>query len=71
MCRSSQLVSSPMEMAVLHLSMLLKSKLVDRGGENLGRVEDLIVRLADGAYPPVTGLKARRGRARSVRRRRR
>jgi len=47
-----------MDMAVLHLSMLLKSKLVDRNGENLGRVEDLIVRLAEGAYPPVTGLKA-------------
>jgi len=47
-----------MEMAVLHLSMLLRSKLVDRGGENIGRVEDVIVRLADGAYPPVTGLKA-------------
>jgi CBS domain-containing protein len=39
--------------------MLLKSRLVDRAGESLGRVEDLIVRLADGAYPPVTGLKVR------------
>jgi CBS domain-containing protein len=47
------------ELAVLHLSMLLKSKLVDRGGDSLGRVEDLIVRLADGPYPPVTGLKVR------------
>jgi CBS domain-containing protein len=27
----------------------------------LGRVEDLIVRLADGGYPPVTGVKARIG----------
>ena len=43
----------------MHLSTLLKSKLVDRSGDSLGRVEDLIVRLADGAYPPVTGLKAR------------
>jgi len=48
-----------MDMAVVHLSTLLKSKLVDRGGESLGRVEDLIVRLSDGAYPPVTGLRAR------------
>jgi CBS domain-containing protein len=48
-----------MDLAVLHLSMLLKSKLVDKSGDSLGRVEDLIVRLADGAYPPVTGLKAR------------
>jgi CBS domain-containing protein len=35
--------------------------LLDRSGERLGRVEDLIVRLADGGYPPVTGLKARIG----------
>jgi CBS domain-containing protein len=34
---------------------------LDRAGERLGRVEDLIVRLADGGYPPVTGLKARIG----------
>jgi CBS domain-containing protein len=43
----------------LHLSSLLHSPLLDRAGERLGRVEDVIVRLADGGYPPVTGLKAR------------
>jgi CBS domain-containing protein len=37
----------------------LHSPLLDRTGDRLGRVEDLIVRLADGGYPPVTGLKAR------------
>ncbi|MHB1999634.1 MAG: magnesium transporter [Solirubrobacteraceae bacterium] len=36
---------------------MLGSPLLDRAGERLGRVEDLIVRLADGGYPPVTGLK--------------
>jgi CBS domain-containing protein len=46
---------------VLHLSTLLHSPLQDRAGERLGRVEDVIVRLADGGYPPVTGLKARIG----------
>jgi CBS domain-containing protein len=46
---------------VLHLSAVLRSPLLDRAGERLGRVEDLIVRLADGGYPPVTGLKARIG----------
>jgi sporulation protein YlmC with PRC-barrel domain len=46
---------------VTHLSMLLRSPLLDRTGERLGRVEDVIVRLADGGYPPVTGLKARIG----------
>ncbi len=45
----------------MHLSTLLHSPLLDRTGERLGRVEDVIVRLADGGYPPVTGLKARIG----------
>jgi len=45
----------------MHLSSVLRSSLLDRAGERLGRVEDLIVRLADGGYPPVTGLKARIG----------
>jgi CBS domain-containing protein len=47
--------------AIVHLSSILRSPLLDRAGERLGRVEDLIVRLADGGYPPVTGLKARIG----------
>jgi CBS domain-containing protein len=46
---------------VEHLSSFLRSPLLDRAGERLGRVEDLIVRLADGGYPPVTGCKARIG----------
>jgi CBS domain-containing protein len=46
---------------VVHLSAVLRTPLLDRTGERLGRVEDLIVRLADGGYPPVTGLKARIG----------
>ncbi|HEX3392370.1 MAG TPA: CBS domain-containing protein [Solirubrobacteraceae bacterium] len=46
---------------VMHLSTVLRSPLLDKEGERLGRVEDLIVRLADGGYPPVTGLKARIG----------
>ena len=50
-----------MPQPVLHLSSVLRSPLLDRAGERLGRVEDLIVRLADGGYPPVTGLKARIG----------
>jgi CBS domain-containing protein len=45
----------------VHLSSVLRSPLLDRSGDRLGRVEDLIVRLADGGYPPVTGLKARIG----------
>ena len=45
----------------MHLSSIIRSPLLDRAGERLGRVEDLIVRLADGGYPPVTGCKARIG----------
>jgi CBS domain-containing protein len=48
--------------AVLHLSSLVGSPLLDSSGERLGRVEDLIVRLDVGdELPPVTGLKARIG----------
>ncbi|HEX2016121.1 MAG TPA: CBS domain-containing protein [Solirubrobacteraceae bacterium] len=50
-----------MTQKLLHLSAVLKSPLVDRSGDRLGRVEDLIVRLADGGFPPVTGIKARIG----------
>jgi CBS domain-containing protein len=46
---------------VVHLSSVLRSPLLDRASDRLGRVEDLIVRLADGGYPPVTGVKARIG----------
>jgi CBS domain-containing protein len=48
--------------AVLHLSSLVGSPLLDSSGERLGRVEDLVVQL-DGAeeLPPVAGLKARIG----------
>ncbi len=50
-----------MDIPVLHLSQVTKVPLVNRAGEKLGRVNDLIVRLADGGYPPITGLKARIG----------
>jgi CBS domain-containing protein len=33
--------------------------LLDRSGERLGRVDDVVVRLADGHYPPVVGLRVR------------
>jgi len=49
------------DIPLVNLTSLLHSRLVDRAGEKLGRVDDLIVRLADGDYPPVTGLKARIG----------
>jgi CBS domain-containing protein len=45
--------------ATLHLSQLLKSPVIARSGESIGRVEDLIVRLPGGdACPPVSGVVA-------------
>jgi CBS domain-containing protein len=42
------------------LTQLIGSPVVNPNGESLGRVQDLIVRLADSSgYPPVTGLKVR------------
>jgi len=42
----------------LHLSELLRRPLTDRGGESLGRLSDVIVRLRGAEYPLVTGLVA-------------
>ncbi|HUZ98571.1 MAG TPA: magnesium transporter [Gaiellaceae bacterium] len=50
-----------MDIPLLNLSAILHSRLVDRAGEKIGRVDDLIVRLSDRGYPPITGLKARIG----------
>jgi len=44
--------------AMLHLSLVVGGVLRDRDGGKLGRVDDLIVRLGDEEYPPVTGLLA-------------
>jgi MgtE intracellular N domain/CBS domain len=40
------------------------ASLVDSRGERLGRVDDVIARLGDGVYPPVTGVVGRIGRRR-------
>jgi CBS domain-containing protein len=52
-------VSGAVQQPVVHVSLVLHAALLDRAGDRLGRVEDLIVRLADGGYPPLMGLKAR------------
>jgi hypothetical protein len=49
-----------MTIQILHLSSVVKSPLVDRDGDRLGRVEDLIIRLGDAApHPPLTGVVVR------------
>ncbi|TMC81302.1 MAG: magnesium transporter [Chloroflexi bacterium] len=45
----------------LMLTQLLRSPVLNPAGTEVGRVEDFIVKLADGAYPPVKGLKVRVG----------
>ena len=43
---------------MLHLSQVLGAALTARDGARIGRVADLIVRLEEGGYPPITGLRA-------------
>ncbi|HEX2645964.1 MAG TPA: magnesium transporter MgtE, partial [Candidatus Dormibacteraeota bacterium] len=45
----------------LMLTQLRNSPVLNPAGTEVGRVEDFIVKLADGAYPPVVGLKVRVG----------
>jgi len=45
----------------LHLSELLRKPLTDRGGETIGRLSDVIVRLRGADHPVVTGLVASLG----------
>jgi CBS domain-containing protein/sporulation protein YlmC with PRC-barrel domain len=48
--------------AIVHLSSIAGSPLLDSAGERLGRVEDVVARLDLGdGMPPVIGLKARIG----------
>jgi CBS domain-containing protein len=49
---------SATEPILLHLSLVAGGELVDGSGARLGRVDDLIVRLGEDEYPPVTGLLA-------------
>jgi sporulation protein YlmC with PRC-barrel domain len=45
----------------LTVTQLLKSPVLNPAGTEVGRVEDFVVRLGEGTYPPVTGLKVRVG----------
>jgi CBS domain-containing protein len=44
--------------AILHLSLVVGADLCDATGDRLGRVDDLLVRLGDDDYPPVSGVVA-------------
>src|ERR1700682_5572639 len=43
------------------VTQLLRSPVLNPAGSEVGRVESFIVKLAEGGYPPVTGLKVRVG----------
>jgi sporulation protein YlmC with PRC-barrel domain len=43
------------------VTQLLRSPVLNPAGAEVGRVEDFIVKLSEGPYPPVTGLKVRVG----------
>ncbi len=47
--------------AIVHVSSVAGSPLVDSAGERLGRVDDVIARLDTDGLPPVIGLQARIG----------
>jgi CBS domain-containing protein len=45
--------------AILHLSLVCSGELTDTDGRKLGRIEDLVVRLAGEEYPPISGAVAK------------
>src|SRR5437588_11850602 len=45
----------------LMLTQLLRASVLNPAGTEVGRLEDIVVKLADGAYPPLGGLKVRVG----------
>jgi CBS domain-containing protein len=45
----------------LMVTQLLNRPVLNPAGDELGRLEDLIVKLGEGGYPPVTGIKVRLG----------
>src|SRR5579871_3501140 len=51
-------MSSVATTPVIHLSLVIGGELWSDAGGKLGRVDDLIVRLGEDEYPPVTGLLA-------------
>ena len=44
---------------ILHLSLITGGELTDADGQRVGRIEDLVVRLGEGEYPPISGAVAK------------
>jgi CBS domain-containing protein/sporulation protein YlmC with PRC-barrel domain len=45
----------------LMITQLLRSPVLNPAGTEVGRVQDFIVKLSEGTYPPITGMKVRVG----------
>ena len=58
---SDRLGDAQTEKRRVTVTQLLRSPVFNPAGEQVGRVEDLIAKLADSGYPPITGLKVRVG----------
>ena len=54
---SEETDSSQREKRRVTVTQLLRSPVLNSAGEQVGRVEDLIAKLTDGGYPPITGFK--------------
>jgi CBS domain-containing protein len=52
---------APREKRRLMLTQILNCQVFNPAGDEFGRLADLIVKLGEGGYPPVTGLKVRIG----------
>ena len=48
-----------MALDLLHLSSVIRRPLVDRDGERIGRIQDVVARLGGSAHPPVVGVVVR------------
>ncbi|GAC1509109.1 MAG: CBS domain-containing protein [Candidatus Dormibacteraceae bacterium] len=53
--------SRPPDKRRIMVTQLLRTPVLNPAGAEVGRLQDLIVKLAEGGYPPVTGLKVRVG----------
>ncbi|MHB8590164.1 MAG: magnesium transporter MgtE N-terminal domain-containing protein [Candidatus Dormibacteraceae bacterium] len=51
----------PRDKRRLMVTQVLRSPVLNPAGAEVGRVEDFIVKLAEGGYPPIAGLKVRVG----------
>src|SRR4029077_9872019 len=51
----------PRDKRRLMVTQVLRSAVLNPAGAEVGKVEDFIVKLAEGGYPPITGLKVRVG----------